>query len=403
VIQLLGIKSNCDIDIRQKFSIVASRLEHSLKSIKNIIGSVVILSTCNRTEVYLDSDLEGEQLINSLFEVLNWDKNLIDNTFYIKDKDAVKHLMEVSCGFHSKIVGEDQILGQIKTAYESAIKAGSVNGKLHRLFQYAVTCGKKFKYTCEIYKIPVSIPSIAVREAKIRNVRSCMIIGFGQIGKLVLKYLNQLDIERIYIVVRDLNKVSFEVKKDLKIKAITFKERRHYYKDVECIFSCTSAPHEIIQPEELPKKEFVIFDLAVPRDVNLNVGKLINVKLYDIDSISKIDEKNKNKRKEHMKKYKYIVQEYTDEFTKWQSICELSPEIQKIKKYGTKISERRIKTFINKRHTKDNEKLVRTMIESTAKAYINRAIDVLKEEKIKGNEEECIKIINRIFCNDNIK
>ncbi|WP_446897326.1 glutamyl-tRNA reductase [Clostridium sp. LBM24168] len=401
MIQLIGIKSECDIETRQKFSIIPSKLENNLGYIKNAIGDVVILSTCNRTEVYVDSDFRKEDLIDRMFEILEWDDDLMISTFYVEGRDAVKHLMEVSCGFHSRILGEDQILGQIKSAYESALKAGAVKGRLHRLFQSTIACGKKFKSACRMYEIPVSVPSIAVKEARSRKLKRYMIVGFGQIGQLVLKYLISASVEIIYVVVRDLNRFSSMESEYKRVKFITFKEKKSYYEDVDCIISCTSAPHVIIGKDELPFRNIVIFDLAVPRDVNVNVMELPNIKLYDIDNISRIDEKNKNIRRKKMMEYRYITFDYIDEFMKWQSIAELSPEIQNIKKQGSVICDRRINTFINKRHTKDNEKLVKRMVESTARFYIDRAIEVLKEEKLKGKEIECMNIINRIFCNEN--
>jgi len=401
LIQLIGIKSDCDIETRQKFSIVPSRLENNLKHIKRDIGDAVILSTCNRTEVYVDSKLERSELVHGVFEVLGWDDNLMENVFYVEDRDAVKHLMEVGSGFHSRILGEDQILGQIKSAYQAAIEAGTVKGRLHRLFQSTITCGKKFKNTCRMYEIPVSVPSITVKEARDRNLKRYMILGFGQIGQLVLKYILSASVEKIYVVVRNINKIPSGAGEYKGVQFITFRERKNYYEDVDCIISCTSAPHAIIGKEELPSENIVVFDLAVPRDVNRNVMELPNIELYDIDSISRIDEKNKNTRRKKMLEHRYIICSYIDEFVRWQSTAELSPEIQKIKRQADAICRRRVNTYVNKKHTKDNEKLVRAMVESTARLYVDRAIEVLKEEKLKGRENECIDIINRIFCNKN--
>lgn len=398
MIQLIGIKSQCDIGIRQKFSITSEVLEGKLKYINELVGSVLILSTCNRTEIYVDSNLEEKKLIDTVFYGLDWDYDLVSYIFYIKDKYAIKHLMEVSCGFHSKILGEDQILGQIKTAYDAALEAKTIKGKLQRLFQKAITCGKEFKHICESYRIPVSIPSIVAKEILNMDIRKYMIIGFGKIGQLLFKYLNNSQAQIIYIAVRDLNKVHDSYKKCGKIRFISFKDRKSYYNDIDCIVSCTSAPDKIISKGDLPCRKLTIFDLAVPEDIDRNVLDLDNVTLYDIDNISVIDEKNKAIRKKTMGKYRYILENHIDKFIKWEKLHQLSPEIQKVKKYGDEICEKRITTFKNKKHTKDNDILVKTMIESTARFYINRAIEVMKEEKLNGREEECLRLINKIFC-----
>lgn len=399
MIQLVGIRSNCGIDVRQKFSIVPARLYASLKKVGEVLGSIVIVSTCNRTEVYVDSEVEGKKLIDILFECLGWDVGIVEYVFYTGQNGAVKHLFEVSCGFHSRILGEDQILGQIKDAYESAVKAQTAGGRLHKLFQCALSCGKEFKHTCKMYEIPVSVPSIAVKEAESKRCANYMIIGFGKIGKLILKYLNRTRAEKIYVVSRNPEKAALSLEGSSSgIKFVEFDDRKKFYSSIDCIFSCTSAPHEIISKGELPNSKIRIFDLAVPRDVSLEVKELSNICVYDIDSIGRIDGENKKKRRERMSSYRYIIDKYINEFDRWNTLLELSPEIQKIKMYGHSICEKRIKTYVNKRHTRNDELLARTLIESTARAYINRAIDVLKEEKLKGSERECIDIINRIFC-----
>jgi glutamyl-tRNA reductase len=101
-----------------------------------------------------------------------------------------------------------------------------------------------------------------------------------------------------------------------------------------------------------------------------------------------------------MAQYRYIIDKYIKKFIKWQTLNELSPEIQRIKNYGEEICEKRIKTFKNKRYTKDNEILARIMIQSTAKVYINRAIKLLKKEKLNGTEDNCLRFIDEIFCSN---
>ena len=345
MIQLIGVKSHCDINIRQNFAIVSAKLESKLKIIRENIGSVVIISTCNRTEIYVDSRFQGEQLIQKVFESLAWDKELLQYIFYVKEETAVRHLMEVICGFHSKIVGEDQILGQIKLAYEVALKNKTVKGNLQRLFQSAITCSKKFKYSCEIYKIPVSSASIVARETMQRGITSIMLIGFGETGSLILKYLTSGSFNNIYVVVRDVSKIDNKESYPKGVKFISFDEKNHYINKVDCIISCTSAPHTVVKKEEVPLKKMLIYDLALPRDVDIEVSEMGNVEIYNIDDISIIDEENKVMRLEKMKKYKCIIKDSMEKFLKWKSLRDLSPQIQKLQRFGEEVNKERIKTF----------------------------------------------------------
>ena len=139
-----------------------------------------------------------------------------------------------------------------------------------------------------------------------------------------------------------------------------------------------------------------IYDLAVPRDVDKELSEKERVILKDIDEISKIDDKNKKIRKERMEEYKHIVEESIEEFLNWLKIREVSSKIRNIKIRENEICSERIKTFSNKGNG-ENAKLAERMIKSTADAYVNRAIELLKSEALKGSDSSCAEIIEKIF------
>ncbi|KNF07352.1 glutamyl-tRNA reductase [Gottschalkia purinilytica] len=394
MIQLIGVRHNVELNIREKLSIISKRLERSLDSLREVCDEVVILSTCNRTEIYFNSPYEDDRIIDEIFAKLGWDKNLVEHTFYLKENKAIEHLMNVVCGFDSIIFGEEQILGQVKNAYDISLKSRTIRSELSRLFQIAISCGKKFRFKSQLYKVPVSSSSIVVNEGRKRGIKNFMILGFGEVGSLTSKYILSGDYEKLYIVVRDKDNVDI---KNEKVKIINFKDRADYYKYVDCIISCTSAPHTVIAKEDLPNKEMLIFDLAVPRDVDEDVYDLSNVEVYDIDKIGHINDENHSKRKVVMNKNRYIIDEHINEFLNWQTIRQITPYIVKIKDKGEDIYKSRYTTFKNKKETKDNEKLVEIMLKSTSNAYINKAIEVLKEEYLEGRGEECLRIIEKIF------
>ncbi|EYE89232.1 glutamyl-tRNA reductase [Fervidicella metallireducens AeB] len=394
MIQLIGIKHNVDVETREKLSIITSRVEEALKNIIKECDEAVVLSTCNRTEIYFSSDEYDEQKIYKIFRALGWDVSLIDYIFHIKGIKVAKHLMEVICGYHSRIVGEDQILGQIKNAYDISKKNKAVKNELQRLFQMALTCGKEFRVKSELYKFPVSSSSIVVRQARKRNVKRFMILGFGEVGQLTTKYILDGDFDILYIAVRNKDKVLLN---NEKVRVIDFSERIDVYRDVECIISCTSSPHYVIKAEELPDKELIIFDLAVPRDVEECVGCLENIELYGIDRVSMLHDESHLKRKELMKENKHIVEEHIKKYENWLKIREISCNIKNIRESGESVYKDRLKTFKNKYDSKNHKVLAETMLKSTSNYFINRAIEVLKEEHLEGRGEECLKILNKIF------
>lgn len=394
MIRVLGLKKNLKIHIREKFSIIQKRIEEKTILLGEVCSEVVIISTCNRTEIYFDSNKSADIVINEIFEKLNWDKNFKNSFFYYENELAVNHLMEVVCGFDSLILGEDQILGQVKEAYETALKLGIIKSNLKKLFQIAITCGKEFRDKSKLNKIPVSSSSIAVNKARKNGCTSFMVLGFGNVGELVCKYILSGKFDVLYIVVRNTSVVNIV---DDRVKVIPFHDRQNHYEEVDCIISCTSAPHPVIWGNELPDKNLEVFDLALPRDAEEAVYSMNNIKVYDIDTISSIDLYNREKRKNIMIENKSIIDKYIEEFYEWKRIQKVVNDIVKIKKFGEKVYKKRYETFKNKKNTKDNEKLANTLIKSTSDAYVNRAIEVLKEEELKGSGEECLRIIRKIF------
>lgn len=396
---LIGIKKTVDISIREKFSIISCRKEEKLNKLLEVFSEAVLLSTCNRTEVYLHFDGDKDEVINKVFNALGWSKDLKKYIFFKEGENAIKHLFEVSCGCHSKIRGEDQILGQIKDAYMESLELKGATNILGRLFQGAIACGKRFRSEAKLYEIPVSSISIVINKFVEMNCKKVMVLGYGEIGKLAIKYLLQNNFTNIYLVLRDLKKA--EDITDPRVTKILFSEKNKYINDVDGIIGCTSAPHAVVLEEDIIEEGNTIycFDMAIPRDIDKKVLELKRVQVYNIDEISKIDDENKAHRIERMESYRWIINDAIDEFIDWVKIRQISSHIKIIKNKGESVYKKRLTTYENKKHSScdKDDKLVKVLLKSTSDYYVNKAIKVLKEEKLKGNEEECLSILSRIF------
>lgn len=396
---LIGVRRNIDIKIREKFNISEKKRIVVLEQLKDIFDEIVILSTCNRTEIYFNNSL-GEEGIKKVFHILEWNEELIQYTFYRDSEDAQKHLFEVICGFHSKILGEDQILGQIKDAYEVSLRLKVVSSNFQRLFEESIACGKKFRSESKLYEVPVSSSSIAVNKAINLGSKSLMIMGYGTIGKLVVKYALASELINIKLVVRDKQKV--EEINDNRVDIISYDEARVHLNEMDAVISCTSAPHFLIHRKDIDKqgKRIILMDLALPRDIDYGLKKYDRVILYDIDDISKLDDENKNLRLDKMKAHKYIIDDYLHKYRQWIDTREVSDYIKEFKKVENSIIEDRFISFKNKSSNEKDLKLAEMLIRSTADYYVNKAIKVLKEERLKGREEECMRILREIFIED---
>ena len=397
MIGLIGIRKNTPLEIREKFIIKPKKHKEYMQELLKEMKEVVLLATCNRTEIYFNASLNEEELLKKIFEIFGWDYEYEQYIFITAHQDVYRHLFEVCCGFHSKILGEDQILGQVKVAYEEALNIKSVSLELHRLFQEAITCGKRFRKESKLFEIPVSSASIVVNEAVNHGCTRFMIFGYGEVGQLTMKYLLSHDAKLIYLVVRN-NKIKDEIH-DERIKIIGFEEKNRYIDEVQCLIGCTSAPHPVVRKSDIKEQgnKLIIYDLSVPRDVEKEVALLERTEVYNIDTISYINDKNKKLRKEKMEEHKYIMTKYLKEYDEWLKLRSISPEIKKLKAFGNEISEKRIQTFEHKSDSEKDIMLANKLIKSTSDFYINRAIDVIKEETLKGCGEECMKIIEKIF------
>ena len=397
MIALIGIKKNTPLEIREKFIIQPKRHKEYMKELLKEMKEVVLLATCNRTEIYFNASFDKEELLKKIFDIFSWDYEYEKYIFITTCQDVYRHLFEVCCGFHSKILGEDQILGQVKDAYEVALDINAVSLELHRLFQETITCGKRFRKESKLFEIPVSSASIVVNEAVSHGCTKFMIFGYGEVGQLTLKYLLSHGAELVYLVVRN-NKIKDEIH-DKRVSVIGFEEKNKYIDEVECIIGCTSAPHAVLEKEDINEdgNKLIIYDLSVPRDVEKEVALLDRTEVYNIDTISYINDKNKKLRKEKMEEHKFIMAKYLKEYENWLKLRSISSKIKRLKTFGNEVSEKRIQTFS---HKSDNEKditLANKLIKSTSDFYINRAIDVIKQETLKGCGEECMKIIEKIF------
>lgn len=394
---LIGIRKNVDIKIRERLSITLSRQCKVIDELKLIYDEVVIISTCNRTEIYISEFLGTETEIRKIFEILDWDISFLDYIFYLKGKDVAKHLLEVVCGFHSRILGEDQILAQVKAAYELSLEHKAISSKILRLFQEAISCGKKFRTESRLYRIPVSSSSIAVNKIEDFGAQSVMVLGYGTIGSLVVKYALGNKFKEIFIVVR--NKEKVPNLNDNRVKVLDFNEYKDKINDVDAVISCTSAPHIIIKNHYINSlgKEIILIDLALPRDIDEDLKENNRVTLLDIDDISKLDVDNKKLRNDKMNEYKFLLEEYLEEYINWLNIREITYYIKEMKCIANDVVGSRAQSFENKCKDEDDIELAKILIKSTSDYYVNKAIKVLKEEKLKGREEECLNLLKKIF------
>ena len=321
--------------IREHFAFDNEDKKRLLKSLcsEELIDEAAVLITCNRTEIYVSSgnDKSTSSIINIILEKcediigINID-NIRDYLLFYTGKSAVSHLYKVSAGLDSMLVGEDQILGQVKDAIEFARECDTAHLYLNTLFRDAVTEAKKIKTETMISKSGVSTATLALRAAKdVLNSfsgKNILIIGAsGKIGDIVLKNVLSYDFEQIYVTRRRHNIYMSPNAMD-RVSIIEYNDRYDYIKNADVIVSSTSGPHftltkEHIQENIVPGSKKVFIDLAVPCDIDERVSNLDNIYYYNMDDMKKFADENNEKKKISIEKANAMTDEGVEKFLKW--------------------------------------------------------------------------------------
>ncbi|MFI3206658.1 MAG: NAD(P)-dependent oxidoreductase, partial [Clostridia bacterium] len=302
---------------REKVSFTKSHIEQELQRINQKYNiAVVILSTCNRTELYFASQeyLEEEKLKEIYHDFIK-----IKADFYIKrDEVLIDYLFELACGMHSLILGEDQIITQINDAIELSIEKKLGNSAINTLFRHSVTCAKRAKTEVNIKFISPSIVSEAIKIAKkeifdLEN-KKVLVIGNGEMGRLSAKLFLKEKCQ-VYMTLRAYKYKTVEVPENC--VAIEYDKKIELYSQVDIIVTATKSPHYTVHHKDIikiEKKPKYIFDLALPRDVEPSIKEIEEIKIFSVDDIGK---ENSCYDTQAINEIKEIIKEQKIKFYKW--------------------------------------------------------------------------------------
>jgi glutamyl-tRNA reductase len=313
---------------RERFAISQSALPTTLAQLKAVPGVTegVIVSTCNRTEFYVTGEF-ADSSAPAFFENFYRDFRGEDeiHLFRLGANECVRHLFRVASGLESMVVGETEIFGQIKRAYQYATGAGTAGRFLNRLFQKSFQVGKQVRSSTAITRGSVSVGSIAVDLAEQifgdLNGRKIMIIGAGETSEKTAKAFRSRGAEQIFVSNR-----SFERAQALATviggRAIHFDDWE--FRDLDILVSSTAAPHPIITLDKLAtfwrarwNRPLFMIDLAMPRDIDSAVQKLDGIYLYDLDSLQNIAERTLAVRKQESETCYRLIERHVQEFQSW--------------------------------------------------------------------------------------
>ena len=328
-INILGINhKSAPIDIREKLMFDKNSLPLALNDIKKIDGvnGVIVLSTCNRTEIYTENDFDNTK-------IMQWfaNQNMVENfelfTYNHYQDEAIKHLLNVTSGIDSMVIGENEILGQVKQAFKIADKNKVLSSPLKRLFEFSFSVAKQVRTDTDIGSNPVTFMFTAMTLIKkifdkITD-KKATIIGSGHMSQLAIKYLQDQDVRNITLTNHNYEKGK-EIANDNNCNYSKIQYLGNLISSSDIIITSTSSTTPIIGKglmesciKNSPNLPIIIIDLGVPRDVEPEIYDLDNIYLYTIDDLGKVISNNYKIREQAINEAKKIIDYKILEFKKW--------------------------------------------------------------------------------------
>lgn len=311
------------VEVRERFAVGNTKLGESASELIATIGAAesVVISTCNRTEFYLAAPDARETLAR--LEAHLAAKTALDDRvkphFYRMEKAAAaKHLCRVVSGLDSMMLGETEIFGQVKHAYQSALEAGATAGVLNRVFQRAFGVGKKVRTETSIQEGSTSVGNVAVDLAEkifghLKD-SEVMILGAGEMSRITAQSLVSRGARSIFVSNRSFDRAE-ELATEMGGSAVRFDDWQSVLGRVDIIIASTGAPHAIVHRSDIEKarrarkyRPLFLIDIAVPRDIDPSVGEIEEVYLYDIDTLEQIAEEARAKRQKQIEECDKIIE-----------------------------------------------------------------------------------------------
>ena len=392
---------NTSMDLREQLVFTdTKKMEMYVDLMSHGILESVILSTCNRSEIYFMFEEESQiNLVKERFAAFFPQVDFLNHLFFYVDKEAINYLFEVSNGLHSLVLGEDQILGQIIKAEEFAKANGASKKMMNHIFRDAITCAKKAKTKYRISEHPLSLSYVGIQELKkacgIEN-KKVLVLGSGKMSVLALTYLFEGNAEKVYNANRSIENAKILKEQFKELEIIPFKARYQYVSEVDIIISATASPHVILRKEEMPKlyKDLYIMDLAAPRDVDPSLKEEKYIHLYDMDVLQSKVEANSIEREKKVEAIKELIEEEVIACEHWIISTRMDTTIQTLQERIHEVSNETYELLEKKLSLSEHDKFVlkKTLLTSMQRLMHDPIVTLKQaEEEKQETYEEVVK------------
>jgi len=409
-----GLNHNtADVEVREKVAFSGARLDEGLRRFRELpeIEEVMILSTCNRVELYThvkDTEKASESIKNFLSEFHNVNRTSLDKAIYtFDDVNAIRHIFRVASSLDSMVIGEPQILGQLKEAFEIALDKKTTGILLNRLMKKAISVAKRVRSETRIAENAVSISFAAVELAKKifadLSGKVFMLLGAGEMAELAARHLMSSGVKEVIVANRSYERAC-DLSKEFNGRPVKLDDFLREMVHSDIVICSTGAPTYILMKEQMHKvmkerkqRPVFLIDISVPRNIDPKINDLDNVYLYNIDDLQGIVDTNMFERKKEAEKAEKIVEEEIEPFLKWLASLDSVPTIVALREKAEEIGKEELEKLMNR--FPDMDKKQQQAIEYMTSAIINKLIHpptkALKEDP--EDRDLMIAIIKKLY------
>lgn len=402
-----------DVEVREKLAFNGPKLEEGLLKIHSLpaIDEAVVLSTCNRVEIYTackDLSKAPDAIKGFISEFHDIDKSHLDNALYFHSgPDAVRHAFRVASSLDSMVVGEPQILGQLKDAFDAALKNKTTGIMLNKLLKKSISVAKRVRTETKIAENAVSIGFAAVELA--RKIfteltgKSVLLLGAGEMAELAAKHLMNNGVGSMVVANRTFQR-GCELAGDMGGRAIKFEEFHAEMAVTDIVICSTGAPDYVVNKHDMAHimktrrhKPIFIIDISVPRNIDPAINDMDGVYLYDVDDLQGVVDTNKAERDREASRAEAIIAEEIETFGRWQASLDAVPAIVALRNHAESIKRSEIEKIKNRFPDLGEKEL--NAVEQAAGNIVNKLIHpptaALKQDS--EDKDELIAMIKRLY------
>lgn len=387
-IGIIGLNHNtAPLEVREKFYIKEGSIPDILARIQQEgINEAVVLSTCNRTEIYYsgdDNDAMVKKIRHVLSDAVKAGADVFDRyTYSFRDEDAFRHLFLVASGLDSMVIGEPEIFGQVKEAYRIAASSKTTGFFLNKTFHKTFNVAKRIRTETKIGYNPLSISSMAVELARrifgSLDEKKILVVGAGEMCEVALKYFQREGVPDIFITNRTFQKAR-KLADEIIGEARPFESLFELLTVVDVVLTSTGSDVPLIAPDMLhtamkkrKNRPLFFIDIAVPRDVDPAVNDMDNVYLYDIDDLKDLSLKHLSNRVKESEKAQVIIEDEASRFSEWLDKVDVNPLISHITATADIIRAREVKRTIARLPDRDPE--VAAAMDAMTRSIVNKLV-----------------------------